>query len=154
MNCPASYMSACIIIAQLVMIPVAKFTGDRADSWGRRPLFLVAFCALPIRGLIYTLSPSPYWIVGVQALDGIGAGIFGVLWVIVVADLTRGTGRYNVSLGAIATAVGLGAALSNLVAGYVVDWIGYPGGFLFLAACAIGAFLAFYFGVPETRAAS
>jgi MFS family permease len=150
----STYMSACIIIAQLVMIPVAKFTGDRADSWGRRPLFLIAFSVLPIRGLLYTFSASPYWIVGVQALDGIGAGIFGVLWVIVVADLTRGTGRYNVTLGAIATAVSLGAALSNLVAGYVVNWTGYPGGFLFLAACAALALIVFYFGVPETRPTS
>ena len=146
------FMSACIVIAQLVMIPVAKFAGDRADSWGRRPLFLIGFAILPIRGLLYTLSPSPYWIVAVQALDGIGAGLFGVLWVLVVADLTRGTGRYNVTLGAIATAVGIGAALSNLVAGYVVDWTSYGGGFVFLAVCAIAALLVFYFGVPETGA--
>ncbi len=145
------YMSACIIAAQLVMIPVAKFTGDRADGWGRRPIFLVAFAALIVRGLLYTVSPDPYWIVGVQLLDGIGAGIFGVLWVIVAADLTRGTGRYNLVLGAIATAVSLGSALSNFTAGYVVNWTSYPGGFLFLSAWAVVAFLVFYFGVPETR---
>lgn len=147
-------MSACVIAAQLVMIPVAKFAGDRADSWGRRPIFLIGFAALILRGLLYTVSPNPYWIVGVQLLDGIGAGIFGVLWVIVAADLTRGTGRYNVVLGAIATAASLGAALSNFTAGYVVDWTSYPGGFLFLSACALVAFLVFYFGVPETRPAS
>jgi MFS family permease len=89
--------------------------------------------------------------VGVQLLDGIGAGIFGVMWVIVAADLTRGTGRYNVVLGAIATAASLGAALSNFSAGYVVDWTNDPGGFLFLSAWALVAFLVFYFGVPETR---
>jgi len=94
------YMSACIIAARLVMIPVAKFTGDRADGWGRRPIFLVAFAVLIVCGLAYTVSPNPYWIVGVQLLDGIGAGIFGVLWVIVAADLTRGTGRYNLVLAA------------------------------------------------------
>ena len=146
-------MSACIIAAQLVMMPVAKFTGDRADAWGRRPIFLIAFAALILRGLLYTVSPDPYWIVGVQLLDGIGAGIFGVLWVIVAADLTRGTGRYNLVLGAIATAASLGAALSNFTAGYVVDWTSYPGGFLFLSGWAVVAFLVFYFGVPETRPA-
>jgi len=148
------YMSACIIAAQLVMMPVAKFTGDRADAWGRRPIFLIAFAALILRGLLYTVSPDPYWIVSVQLLDGIGAGIFGVLWVIVAADLTRGTGRYNLVLGAIATAASLGAALSNFTAGYVVDWTSYPGGFLFLSGWAAVAFLVFYFGVPETRPAS
>lgn len=145
------YMSACIIVAQLVMIPVAKFTGDKADSWGRRPLFLIGFAVLPIRGLLYAFSDNPYWLVAVQALDGIGAGIFGVLWVIVVADLTRGTGRYNVALGAIATAHSIGAALSNLTAGYVVNATGYAGGFLFLAAAAVVALAVFYFFVPETR---
>jgi len=149
-----AYMSACIIAAQLVMIPVAKFTGDRADGWGRRPIFMVAFAALIVRGLLYTVSPDPYWIVGVQLLDGIGAGIFGVLWVIVAADLTRGTGRYNLVLGAIATAVSLGSALSNFTAGYVVNWTSYPGGFLFLSAWAVVAFIVFYFGVPETRPAT
>jgi len=147
------YMSACIIAAQLVMMPVAKFTGDRADAWGRRPIFLVAFAALILRGLLYTISPDPYWIVSVQLLDGIGAGIFGVLWVIVAADLTRGTGRYNLVLGAIATAASLGAALSNFTAGYVVDWTSYPGGFVFLSGWAVVALLVFYFGVPETRPA-
>jgi MFS family permease len=44
-NSASIYMSACIIAAQLVMIPVAKFAGDRADSWGRRPIFLIGFGA-------------------------------------------------------------------------------------------------------------
>jgi MFS family permease len=147
----AGQYMACIIAAQLVMMLVAKLTGDRADAWGRRPIFLIALTALILRGLLYTISPDPYWIVSVQLLDGIGAGIFGVLWVIVAADLTRGTGRYNLVLGAIATAASLGAALSNFTAGYVVDWTSYPGGFLFLSGWAVVAFLVFYFGVPETR---
>ena len=115
------YMSACIIAAQLVMIPVAALAGSLADRWGRRPVFLIGFAVLPIRGWLYTLSDDPVYIVLVQLLDGIGAGIFGVLWVTVVADLTKGTGRYNLTLGAIATAQSIGAALSNLAAGYIVQ---------------------------------
>ena len=85
-------MSACIIAAQLVMIPVAHLSGKLGSSWGRKPVFLIGFAILPIRGLLYTLSANPFFIVSVQLLDGIGAGIFGVLSVMVVADLTRGPG--------------------------------------------------------------
>ena len=68
------------------------------DRWGRKPIFLIGFGIFPIRGFLYTLSDDPFFIVAVQLLDGIGAGIFGVLWITVVADLTKGTGRYNLTL--------------------------------------------------------
>jgi MFS family permease len=145
------YMSACIIAAQLVMIPVAALAGTFADRWGRKPVFLIGFAALPIRGCLYTFSDDPVYIVMVQLLDGIGAGIFGVLWVTVVADLTKGTGRYNVTLGAIATAQSIGAALSNLAAGYVVQLWGYPTAFLSLAGVAAMALFLFYWAMPETK---
>ena len=145
------YMSACIIAAQLVMIPVAALAGTLADRWGRRRVFLIGFLVLPIRGCLYTLNDDPIYIVMVQLLDGIGAGIFGVLWVTVVADLTKGTGRYNVTLGAIATAQSIGAALSNLTAGYIVQLWGYPAGFLSLAGVAALALGLFYCAMPETK---
>lgn len=145
------YMSACIIAAQLVMIPVAAFAGTQADRWGRKPIFLIGFGVLPIRGCLYTLSDDPFFIVAVQLLDGIGAGIFGVLWVTVVADLTKGTGRYNLTLGAIATAQSIGAALSNVVAGYAVSAWGYNAGFLMLAGIAACALTIFYWAMPETK---
>lgn len=144
------YMSACIIAAQLVMVPVAAFAGKYAQSWGLRPIFLIGFAVRPIRGVLYTFSHDPVYIVAVQLLDGIGAGIFGVLWVIVVDDLTKGTGRFNVTQGAIATAHGIGAALSNAIAGYIVFAAGYDAGFLFLAAVALIALAIFYFAMPET----
>lgn len=106
---------------------------------------------LPIRGLLYTFSDHPIYIVAVQLLDGIGAGIFGVLWVLVVADLTKGTGRFNLTQGAIATAVGIGASLSNLLTGYVVAARGYNAGFLMLAGVAVVALLVYLFAVPETK---
>jgi MFS family permease len=144
-------MSAAIVAAQMVMVPVAYLAGKFGNSWGRKPVFLIGFGILPIRGLLYTLSHNPYYVVGVQLLDGIGAGIFGVLYVIMVADLTRGTGRYNLALGVIATAQGIGAALSHLVSGYIVKAWGFNAGFLALAAIAGLAFLVFCFMVPETK---
>ena len=108
------FMAACIITAQIAMVPMAMLVGAKADAWGRKPLFLLGFAALPIRGVLYTLWSDPYYLLSIQLLDGIGAGIFGALFFIVIADLTKGTGHYNLALGAASAAWGLGAALSKL----------------------------------------
>jgi MFS family permease len=92
------------VAAQVVMVPTAYLAGAKADSWGRKPIFLVAFAVLTARGFLYTFSGNSHWLVGVQVLDGVGAGVFGALFPIVVQDLTHGTGRFNVSLGAVTTA--------------------------------------------------
>jgi MFS family permease len=84
-------------------------------------------------------------------MDGVGAGIFGVVSVLVIADLTRGTGRFNLTLGAITTAVGIGAALSQVVAGSIVHHVGFRAGFLFLVGVASAAFAILYLFMPETR---
>jgi len=145
------FMASCIIVAQIVMIPMAMLVGRKADDWGRKPIFLVGFAVLPIRGVLYTLTDDPYALIAIQLLDGVGAGIFGALFFIVVADLTKGTGHYNLAQGASGSCWGLGAALSNFVAGFIVNAFGFSAAFLFLSACALGAFFLFSLGVPETR---
>ncbi|MES3153149.1 MFS transporter [Sphingomonas faeni] len=146
-----SLTAACIVAAQLVMVPVAIVVGRNTEKWGTKPLFLVAFAFLAARGALYTVSDNPWWLVGVQALDGIGAGIFGALFPVVIADLTKGTGRFNVSQGAVASAQGLGAALSATLAGAIIVWAGYTASFLTLAIIA-GLGLALYFvAMPETK---
>ncbi|MCM2463216.1 MFS transporter [Pseudomonas sp. CG7] len=141
--------SACIVAAQLVMVPMAWLVGVKADAWGRKPLLLAGFLILPIRGVLDVLSDDPYWLVAVQLLDGIGAGLFGALFPLVVKDLTQGTGRFNVSLGVLSTVFGLGAALSNSLAGFVVQGAGYSAAFLTLAAIAALAF-GLLLAMPET----
>jgi len=142
--------SACIVAAQLVMVPVALLVGAKADVWGRKPLLLAGFLILPLRGVLYTLSADPYWLVAVQMLDGIGAGIFGALFPVVVKDLTLGTGHFNISLGALSTVFGLGAALSSSVAGIVLQEAGYNAAFLTLAVIAGVALVLLWLTVPET----
>lgn len=142
--------SACIVAAQLVMVPMALLAGAKADVWGRKPLLVAGFLILPLRGLLYTFSDDPYWLVAVQLLDGVGAGLFGALFPVMVKDLTLGSGHFNVSLGALTTAFGLGAALSNGLAGFVVEAAGYSAAFLTLAGVAAAAFLLLLIGVPET----
>jgi MFS family permease len=143
-------MSVCIVAAQVVMVPVAILVGRKADDWGRKPIFAAALAVLALRGALYPLSDNPYWLVGVQLLDGVGAGIFGALFPLVVADLTRGTGHFNVSQGAIATAAGLGGALSAAAAGFIVVAAGYSAAFLFLAAIAAAGLALFVVMMPET----
>ncbi len=147
-------MATCIVAAQLVMVPVAYLAGARADLWGRKPIILVGFAVLALRGFLYPLSDNSYWLVGVQLLDGVGAGIFGALFPLVVQDVTHGTGRYNVSLGAITTATGVGAALSNFAAGWIVVGAGYHAAFRALGALALAGFVWYLIAMPETARAT
>jgi predicted MFS family arabinose efflux permease len=145
------FMSACVVTTQLVITFIAAWSGRKAGSWGRKPLMLIAFGALPVRGILYTLTAKADALVAIQILDGVGAGIFGVVSVLVIADLTQGTGRFNLTLGAISTAVGIGASLSQVIAGSIVHHFSFNAGFLFLAAVALAAFGILYFFMPETR---
>jgi len=140
------------MISQFVMIPVALAAGWLADSWGRKPVFIVALAALPIRGLLFAIARNPYLIISIQTLDGVGAGIFGVVAVIIVADLARHTGHFNLMQGAINMCVAIGASLSNLIAGFVAQHEGYGAGFSLLAALALIALAFFWVAMPETAA--
>jgi MFS family permease len=143
-------MSSCIIAAQLIMLPAALAVGRTADRIGRKPILLVGFAVLPVRAMLYTLSDSAPWLIGVQLLDGVGAGIFGAITPLLIADLMRGTGRYNLAQGAVATAQGLGASLSGLAAGVIVDHLGYSVAFLTFGAAAYTALAALFLAMPET----
>ena len=129
---------------------MAILVGRKANRWGRKPLFLAGFLILPIRGMLYTLSDNPYWLVGVQLLDGVGAGLYGALFPLIVADLMQGTGRFNVALGAVMTAQGIGASLSTTLAGLIVVKAGYSAAFLTLAAIAGAGLALFWLAMPET----
>jgi MFS family permease len=152
-NLGTTLMSACITAAQLVMVPMAMLVGSRADRWGHKRFFLAALLILPIRGALYTLSDNAAWLVGVQLLDGIGAGIFGAIFPVIVADLMRNTGRFNVAQGVIITAQSIGAALSTALAGVVVVEAGYSAAFLTLGAVAAIGFGVCWAFLPETRSA-
>lgn len=145
-----SLISVCIVAAQFVMTPVAVFVGAKADTIGRKPIFLAAFGVLAVRGALYTFSNNSYWLVGVQLLDGVGAGIYGALFPIVVKDLTRGTGRFNVGQGAVATTQGLGASLSATLAGVIIVSAGFSAAFLALGAIAVVGFAIYALLMPET----
>jgi MFS family permease len=149
-------LSACVIVAQVVMMGVAIGVGRALDvGYGRKPIFLLMLAVLPVRGVLFALfTTNPYAVVAIELLDGVAVGLFSVISVIIAADLTRGTGRFNLAQGLVALSVGIGAGLSNLTAGFVVQWFSYPIGFLYLAGIAVCGLMFFATMMPETRPAN
>ncbi len=144
------FTSGYMLASQLVFMVVAAASGKLAGQLGRKPLFLFGFAALAARGVLYTLSHAPAALIAVQCMDGLGAGIFGVVGVLIIADLTKGTGSFNAAQGAIATAQGVGAFLSNSVAGYLAKNRGDNFTFLTLAGIAVVGLVVFWVFMPET----
>jgi predicted MFS family arabinose efflux permease len=144
-------IAACIVVPQLVVALISPWVGRRAQQWGRRPLLLMGFAALPLRGVLFAAVPDPYLLVGVQLLDGISAAALGIMVPLVVADVTRGTGRFNLAQGIVGTAVGIGASISTTFAGYMTDRFGSDVAFLGLAGIAAGGLALVWALMPETR---
>jgi len=144
-------IAACIVVPQLVVAMLSPWVGTRAQVWGRRPLLLIGFAALPIRGMLFAFFSDPSLLLAVQILDGITASVFAVMVPLVVADLTRGTGRFNLGQGILGTATGIGASLSATLAGYVTDRFGFGAAFGSLAIIALAGFTLVWFLMPETR---
>lgn len=145
------YLSAGIIVTQSVMVPLGIYIGKIANKTSRRSVLLIAFIVLPIRGFLYTLDNNPFYLVSIQVLDAIGAAITGIMQILIAADLTKGTGRFNLMQGVIATALGLGTALSNLLGGYLVKYMGFQYAFTTLSLLALFALAFCFFLMPETK---
>jgi MFS family permease len=140
------------VVPQLVVAAISPWVGHHAQLWGRRPFLLLAFASLAIRGLLFATITDPYLLVAVQVFDGITAAALGVMVPLMVADITRGTGRFNLAQGIVGTAVGIGASISPTLAGYLTDRFGSSVAFLALAMIAAAAFAAVWALMPETRA--
>ena len=146
----APLMSACIIVTQLVITVTAASIGKRAAAKGRKPLLLLGFGVLPIRGVLYTLTHAAGALIAIQTLDGVANAIFGIVSILVVKDRTQGTGRFNIAAGSLATIVGIGAAMSTTIGGLLIQHLGYRASFLGLAGIAVLAFALLWLAVPET----
>ena len=146
----APFMSACIIVTQLVIAVSAAWIGKRAAAKGRKPLLLLGFGVLPIRGVLYTLTHAVGALIAIQTLDGVANAIFGIVSILVIKDRTEGTGRFNVATGSLATMVGIGAAVSTTIGGLLIQHLGYRASFLGLASVALFAFALLWFAIPET----
>jgi predicted MFS family arabinose efflux permease len=144
-------IAACIIVPQAIVALMSPSVGRKAQAWGRRPLLLLAFGALAIRGLLFATVRDPYLLVAVQAFDGITAAVFSVMVPLVVADIAFGSGHFNLAQGIVGTATGIGASLSTVLAGYVSDKFGHSVAFTGLAGIAALGLALIFLAMPETR---
>jgi len=144
-------IAACIIVPQAIVALTSPSVGRKAQLWGRRPLLLLGFAALAIRGVLFATVSDPYLLVAVQLFDGITAAVFSVMVPLIVADVAFGSGHFNLAQGIVGTATGIGASLSTVLAGYFSDQFGSSAAFTGLAAVAAAGLAMIWFVMPETR---
>jgi MFS family permease len=144
-------IAACIIVPQAIVALMSPSVGRKAQQWGRRPLLLMGFAALAIRGVMFATVHDPYLLVAVQVFDGITAAVFGVMVPLIVADVAFGSGHFNLAQGIVGTATGIGASLSTVLAGYVSDKFGSSVAFTGLAGVAAVGLALVWLAMPETR---
>lgn len=138
-------------VAEFVMVGTAAKSGGLAESKGRKPLLLAAFAFLALRNGLTVISHNPWYLISLQAFDGIAAGIYGVLLTLMTADLARGTGRFNFLQGAVQSSMGLGGFLSNMSFGWVAKSMGFNASFLGLSAVGLAGGLFTQFRLEETH---
>jgi predicted MFS family arabinose efflux permease len=141
----------CIVVPQAIVAATSPSVGRKAQQWGRRPLLLLGFAALTIRGLLFATVTDPYVLVAVQLFDGVTAAVFSVMIPLIVADVAFGSGRFSLAQGIVGTATGIGAALSTVLAGFVADRFGAPVAFVGLAGVAALGLVMIWTIMPETR---
>jgi sugar phosphate permease len=83
----------------------------------------------------------------------VSGAIIGVLTVLVITDLTTGTGRFNLARGVVGALSGLAAALSTLATGFFFQGFGAWAGFMMIAAIAGAATILLWVFLSETKPA-
>jgi predicted MFS family arabinose efflux permease len=144
-------IAACIVVPQAIVAWTSPSVGRKAQQWGRRPLLLLGFAALAIRGLLFAVVKDPYLLVAAQVFDGITAAVFSVMVPLIVADVAFGSGHFNLAQGIVGTATGIGASLSTVIAGHISDKFGSSVAFTGLACVAALGLAMIWFVMPETR---
>jgi MFS family permease len=144
-------VSALIVLPQILVALMAPWVGRQAKRWGRRPLLLFGFGALPVRALLFASVLDPPLIIVFQLLDGISGAVLGVLTALVIADVTGGTGRFNLAQGLVGTASGIGASLSTTLFGLLAAGYGRTAAFVSIASVGLLAVLMVWFLMPETK---
>jgi MFS family permease len=148
---PSLLIGACIVLPQIIVALASPAVGRFADRYGRRLVLIIGFLMLPLRALVFSTTSNSALVIGVQVLDGIAGAGFGILVPLVVSDVAARSGHFNLSLGAVGFAIGIGSTVSTSAAGWVADHFGMRHAFYFLASVGLAAVLLAVFAMPETR---
>jgi MFS family permease len=150
----------CIAVAQICMAVSAKICGEYSGMYGRKWLFVIGLLSLPIRCAILSLlltiageEQGPiiqFFILSTQILDGIGAGVFGTMYVLVTSDISGGTGRFGLTLGLTTAAMNIGGTVSGYMGQAFAEDYGYRSAFLIMTAMSFLPVLLYFFCMPET----
>jgi MFS family permease len=143
-------VAACIMVPQGVVALCSPAVGRNAARLGRRPVLLLGWAALPLRGLLLAVLPGPWLPIAAQAISGVSAAVFGVMLPLLAADITRGTSHFNLCIGALGLAVSLGAGLSTTLGGWIADTAGIRIAFVALGLMGALATLVLWLAMPET----
>jgi MFS family permease len=144
-------IAAGIVLPQVIVALISPRVGSLAETRGRRWVMLLGFAMLPMRGLLFAGVTSPALVVLVQALDGVAAASFGVLVPLVTSDVAGRSGHFNLSLGVVGFAIGIGGTLGTPLAGWIADDLGDPAAFASLALIGLAAMTLVWAAMPETR---
>ena len=150
---PANLIAELVLMAQLTMVFVAWLAGFLGERIGRKAIMAIGFCVLPVRICLYALVPTS-WFLPVQVLDGLGAGIYGVLVPTMCADIDNGRRRFSTLMGLAATAFALGNVIGPAASGFLVQHLGFHGAFYSFAGAATVAAITFVVGMPDTEMGS
>jgi MFS family permease len=144
-------LSVLVMVRQVLVFSLAPPASKMANRWGRRPLLLIGLAAVPIRAIISGVVTDPTLLIFVQLLDGLTAVTLSVVPVVIVADLTDTTGRFNFAQGLVGTMAAFGVALSTSASGLLVQRYGRETGFQMLATAGLIALATFWLFMPETK---
>jgi len=144
-------VAAAIVVPQFIVTLFSPWVGLWAQRSGRKPILVLGFGALAVRGFLFASTGDPVLLTLIQVLDGVSAAVLGVLLPLTAVDVTRQTGHFNLAQGAIGCTMGIGAAASTTLAGYVSDYVGSQTAFTMLAALAATGFVVLVLAMPETK---
>jgi MFS family permease len=148
---PSLLIGACIVLPQIIVAVASPAVGRFADRHGRRLVLIIGFAMLPLRALVFSTTANSTLVIAIQVLDGIAGAGFGIMVPLIVSDVAARSGHFNLSLGAVGFAIGIGSTVSTSAAGWVADHFGMRIAFYFLASVGLAAVLLASFAMPETR---
>src|SRR5215467_14203396 len=140
-----------IITPQLIAAMLSPWVGYHSEKFGRKPLLLAGFVVEVVRALLFALYTTYPFLIVAQCLAGISSACVTVLTLLMITDMTTGTGRFNLVQGFIGTVIAIAAAISTGTTGFIFERLGHFSGFLILAAAAAAATLLFWVGLTETK---